>query len=56
MDVDGPSLNGMALNQAFGDAIEQVYESEEYKIWKQTTKKDRALIAKERYLLSKTGS
>ncbi|KAK7408286.1 Transcriptional activator spt7 [Neonectria punicea] len=53
MDIDGPSLNGMALNQAFGEAVEQVYENEEYKIWKQTTKKDRALVAKERFLLFK---
>lgn len=53
MDIDGPSLNGMALNQAFGDAVEQVYEDEEYKVWKQTTKKDRALAAKERFLLFK---
>lgn len=51
MDIDGPTLNGMALNQAFGEAVEQVYEDEEYKIWKQTTKKDRALASKERYLL-----
>ena len=53
MDVDGPSLNGMALNSAFGEAVEQTFESEDYKIWKQTTKKDRALTAKERYLLFK---
>lgn len=53
MDIDGPSLNGMTLGQAFGQASEQVYEDEEYKIWKQTTKKDRALAAKERYLLFK---
>ncbi|KAK3689874.1 hypothetical protein B0T22DRAFT_181281 [Podospora appendiculata] len=49
MDIDGPSLNGMALGQALGEAAEQVYEDDEYKIWKQVTKKDRALIAKERY-------
>lgn len=53
MDIDGPSLNGMALNSAFGEAVEQAYEDEEYKVWKQTTKKDRALIAKERYILFK---
>ncbi|KAF4511996.1 hypothetical protein G6O67_001186 [Ophiocordyceps sinensis] len=52
MDIDGPSLNGMGLNQ-FGAAVEQVYEDEEYKLWKQTTKKDRALVAKERHLLFK---
>ncbi|RMJ18774.1 hypothetical protein CDV36_001584 [Fusarium kuroshium] len=53
MDIDGPSLNGMALNSAFGEAAEQAYEDEEYKVWKQTTKKDRALVAKERYQLFK---
>ena len=53
MDVDGPSLNGMALNQAFDEAAEEAYEDEEYKIWKQTTKKDRALTAKERHSLFK---
>ncbi|KAK4242925.1 hypothetical protein C8A03DRAFT_10938 [Achaetomium macrosporum] len=51
MDIDGPSLSGMALGQALGEAAEQVYEDEAYKIWKQVTKKDRALIAKERYQL-----
>ncbi|KAK3941355.1 bromodomain-containing protein [Diplogelasinospora grovesii] len=51
MDIDGPSLNGMALGQALGEAAEQAYEDEEYKIWKQVTKKDRALIAKERFQL-----
>ncbi|PFH56377.1 hypothetical protein XA68_16596 [Ophiocordyceps unilateralis] len=56
MDIDGPSLNGMTLNQAFGQAAEQVYEDEEYKMWKQTTKKDRALVAKERHLLFKDNS
>ncbi|KAG5985163.1 hypothetical protein E4U55_000799 [Claviceps digitariae] len=53
MDIDGPSMNGMALNQAFGEAVEQAYEDEEYKFWKQTTKKDRALAAKERHILFK---
>ncbi|RDA91282.1 hypothetical protein CP533_6305 [Ophiocordyceps camponoti-saundersi (nom. inval.)] len=53
MDIDGPSMNGMTLNQAFRQAAEQVYEDEEYKIWKQSTKKDRALVAKERHLLFK---
>jgi len=53
MDIDGPSLNGMALGQALGEAAEQVYEDEEYKIWKQVTKKDRALVAKERFQLFK---
>ncbi|OAQ71736.1 transcriptional activator spt7 [Purpureocillium lilacinum] len=53
MDIDGPSLNGMALNSAFGEAVEQAYEDDEYKVWKQTTKKDRALVAKERHQLFK---
>ncbi|TQV98996.1 transcriptional activator spt7 [Cordyceps javanica] len=53
MEIDGPSLNGMTLNQTFGEANEQVYEDEEYKIWKQTTKKDRALAAKERFQIFK---
>ncbi|KAG6001244.1 hypothetical protein E4U54_001134 [Claviceps lovelessii] len=53
MDIDGPSMNGMTLNQAFGEAVEQAYEDEEYKLWKQTTKKDRALAAKERHILFK---
>jgi transcriptional activator SPT7 len=51
MDIDAPSLNGMALGQALGEAAEQAYEDDAYKIWKQVTKKDRALIAKERYQL-----
>ncbi|KAG5656196.1 hypothetical protein KAF25_009072 [Fusarium avenaceum] len=53
MDIDGPSINGLALNSAFGEAVEQVFEDEEYKVWKQTTKKDRALVAKERFQLFK---
>ncbi|KAK7736618.1 Transcriptional activator spt7 [Cytospora paraplurivora] len=53
MDIDGPSLNGMALDQALGEAAEQEFEDDEYKIWKQVTKKDRALIARERYKLFK---
>lgn len=52
MDIDGSGMNGVNLNQ-FSVGAEQVYEDEEYKIWKQTTKKDRALAAKERYLLFK---
>lgn len=53
MDIDAPSLSGMALGHALGEAAEQAYEDEEYKIWKQVTKKDRALIAKERFQLFK---
>ncbi|KAH6652023.1 transcriptional activator spt7 [Truncatella angustata] len=48
MDIDGPSLNGMALNQALNEAQEQIFEDEEYKIYKQLTKKDRARIAMRR--------
>ncbi len=51
MDIDVPSINGMALGQALTDAAQQVYEDEEYKIWKQVTKKDRALITKQRFEL-----
>lgn len=53
MDLDGPSLNEMALGEALGEVAAQVYEDEEYKIWKQVTKKDRALVAKERSALFK---
>ena len=49
MDIDGPSMNGLTL----GAAAEDRQESEEYKIWKQVTKKDRALVAKERNRLFK---
>lgn len=51
MEIDGPSLNGIALS--LGEAAEQEFEDEEYKIWKQVTKKERALIARERYNLFK---
>jgi transcriptional activator SPT7 len=51
MDLDVPSLNGMSLGQALNDAAQQAYEDEEYKIWKQVTKKDRALVTKERFQL-----
>lgn len=53
MDMDGPSMNGMALGQALGDAAEDLQEDEEYRVWKQVTKKDRALAAKERHKLFK---
>jgi len=53
MDIDGPSINGMALGHALGAAAEDLQEDEEYKIWKQVTKKDRALVAKERHKLFK---
>lgn len=51
MDIDGPELNGMVLGQALNEAAQDAYEDEEYKIWKQVTKKDRALITKARYQL-----
>ncbi|RDL31876.1 Bromodomain-containing protein [Venustampulla echinocandica] len=53
MDTDGPSINEMSLGQALGAAAEDIREDEEYKIWKQVTKKDRALVAKERNRLFK---
>lgn len=53
MDMDGPSLNQMALGEALGEAAAQAYDDEEYKVWKQATKKDRALVAKERHILFK---
>lgn len=52
MEIDGPSLNGMGLN--LGEAVEQEFEDDEYKIWKQVTKKDRALVARERHELFKS--
>jgi len=51
MDLDVPSINGMSLGQALNDAAQQAHEDEEHKIWKQVTKKDRALITKRRYQL-----
>ena len=50
MDLDGPSMNGL-LSQALGP--DDLHEDEEFKIWKQVTKKDRALVAKERNRLFK---
>lgn len=46
MDIDGPSMNGLSV--ALGAAADDLREDEEYRIWKQVTKKDRALVAKER--------
>ncbi|KAH8819657.1 hypothetical protein F5884DRAFT_658840 [Xylogone sp. PMI_703] len=51
MDVDMPQMNGISLGQALGVAAEDLREDEEYKIWKHVTKKDRALVAKERHKL-----
>ena len=51
MDLDIPSINGIALNQALGVAAEDLREDEEYKVWKQLTKKDRAIAARDRHRL-----
>ncbi|KHJ34113.1 putative bromodomain-containing protein [Erysiphe necator] len=48
MDIDKSLINGLSLTPN-----EDVEEDEEYKIWKQVTKKDRALLAKERNSLFK---
>lgn len=55
MDIDGPTLNGLALGHALREAAEQAYEDDEYKIWKQVTKKDRARVATQRFQLFKDG-
>lgn len=47
-EVDKPLINGMSLSLA-----DDLQEDEEYRIWKQVTKKDRALVAKERNCLFK---
>ncbi|KAJ2904118.1 putative bromodomain-containing protein [Zalerion maritima] len=51
MDIDGPSMNGLDLTPS----EEQVHEDDEYKVWKQLTKKDRARVAKTRFVLFKDG-
>lgn len=53
MDIDGTSINGLSLGQAIGVAADDLQEDEEYKVWKQVTKKDRALVARERNRLFK---
>ncbi|EKD15006.1 uncharacterized protein L3040_003796 [Drepanopeziza brunnea f. sp. 'multigermtubi'] len=50
-DLDEPSINGISLGQALGAAADDSRDDEEFKIWKQVTKKDRALVAKERHRL-----
>lgn len=50
-DLDEPSINGISLGQALGAAADESRDDEEFKIWKQVTKKDRALVAKERHRL-----
>ena len=49
MDIDGPSMNGLQL----ATALEHVYEDDEFKVWKQITKKDRARVAKARHSMFK---
>lgn len=51
MDMDGPSINGIILGQALGAAADDLREDEDYKVWKQVTKKDRALVARDRHRL-----
>jgi transcriptional activator SPT7 len=51
MDIDDPTMNDMALGHALGEAADQAYEDDEYRVWKQVTKKDRATLAKERFQL-----
>lgn len=46
VDNDGPLANGLPIT-----ATDDLEEDEEYKIWKQVTKKDRALLATERNAL-----
>ncbi|KAK6592516.1 hypothetical protein H4I96_11747 [Botrytis cinerea] len=50
MDIDAPSIDGMGMQ---GFAAENIHEDEEYKIWKQVTKKNRAMVAKDRNRLFK---
>lgn len=50
MELDGSMVNGLSLGRALQ---EDLHEDEEYKTWKQVTKKDRALVAKERNKLFK---
>ncbi|POS86280.1 hypothetical protein EPUL_001204 [Erysiphe pulchra] len=48
MDIDKSLINGLSLTPT-----DDMMEDEEYKIWKQVTKRDRALVAKERNSLFK---
>ncbi|KAG9248253.1 hypothetical protein BJ878DRAFT_413216 [Calycina marina] len=45
MDLDGSSLNGITLGQSIADDL---HEDEEMRVWKQVTKKGRAIAVKER--------
>ena len=51
MDLDGPLMNGISLNHALGAAADDMRDDEEYKLWKQLTKKDRAIAARDRHRL-----
>ncbi|KAJ5760987.1 hypothetical protein N7520_008143 [Penicillium odoratum] len=51
MEMDAPVASTMALSALAGPGAE--LEDPEYKVWKQVTKKDRALIAAERHRLLK---
>jgi transcriptional activator SPT7 len=54
MDIDGPSIDGGGHGVPLGQAMtaaEQVYEDDEFKMWKQITKRDRALVTRERFAL-----
>lgn len=51
MEVDGLVLSNISLSALSAPGIE--LEDPEYKVWKQVTKKDRALIAAERHRLFK---
>jgi transcriptional activator SPT7 len=51
MDIDGFGPSNTALSALSASSIE--FEDPEYKVWKQVTKKDRALIAAERHRLFK---
>ncbi|KAJ6028272.1 hypothetical protein N7540_003848 [Penicillium herquei] len=51
MELDGPLPSTTALSALAGPGAE--LEDPEYKVWKQVTKKDRALIAAERHRLLK---
>lgn len=48
IDVDKSLINGLSLTPT-----DEIEEDEDHKIWKQVTKKDRALVAKERNSLFK---
>lgn len=51
MDLDGPTTSTTALSALAGPGGE--LDDPEYKVWKQVTKKDRALMASERHRLLK---